>query len=74
MKENIIKDIESLFPADSDYPDTAAIGEELLQLAMQRAGFNWRQLPIQVLQEYRSLCISKENDQIREAEVKRHSL
>lgn len=66
-----IQDIENLFPADCQYPDTAAIGKELLLLAMESAGFNWRKLPAEVLQQYRMLCIWKENDQIREAGVKR---
>ena len=58
-REDAIKLIENLYPADSEYSDTAAIGQELLNQAERE---NWRSAPTEILIHYANLCISKEGE------------
>ncbi len=55
-KQTIINETQNLFPADSHRTDTATIGRQLLSMAMNEAGFNWRDLPESVLKEYLLFC------------------
>jgi len=57
-----IQNIEGLYPIDSKYKETNIIGKFLMVQAMEIAGFNWRDLPINVLKEYENLCINEEKD------------
>jgi hypothetical protein len=52
-KENLIQTIQSLFPADSTFQETAEIGQQLLLKALF---INWRSLPDEVLKTYSELC------------------
>jgi len=64
-----ITTIEGLYPADSDYPDTRKIGEDLIEQAKINVGEsaqNWRQLPLNVLTEYARLCEETESTQMKE--------
>lgn len=56
QKERYIDSIRGLFPADSQYQGTAEIGRRLLLDAMDKAGFNWRDLPEDVLRIYADMC------------------
>jgi hypothetical protein len=56
MKDQIIQGIESLYPIDAQFEDTAKVGEILLMSAFRVSGFNWRDLPENVLSVYLSLC------------------
>lgn len=60
-KQEIIHDIESLFPVDSDFTGTAIAGEGLLIEAIKR--HNWRDLPEDILNEYHKLCIELDKHQ-----------
>lgn len=66
--ENVIRNIESLFPIDSCFEDTNAIGELLLRQAKNNLNYtdNWRLLPENVLREYERLCI---NEEMRQAHI-----
>lgn len=55
-----IKFIESLYPADSQYKTTAAIGQQLLEQA-KRDVSGWRSEPTPVLVRYAQLCIQEGN-------------
>lgn len=55
----IIQDIESLYPADSSYTDTAEIGNKLL---FEAISLNWRLMPIKILEDYRKLCLIEQNN------------
>lgn len=55
-KREHIEMIAGLYPADSQYLDTAETGRRLLLEAMERSGFSWRDLPEEVLREYAALC------------------
>lgn len=61
-RQEAIEYIEMLFPADCEYPDTAAIGQKLLQQAKEETA-GWRTEPTEVLVRYAELCIQKENAQ-----------
>lgn len=70
-KDKIIKDIESYYPIDSEYPETNLIGQKLLIMAIQQTKFNWRDLPENVLKKYRELGFNEEEtgeitEQLRE--------
>lgn len=56
-REDSIRTIESLFPADSQYEETAQTGKELLFQAICE---RWRALPDAILSEYASLCEDEE--------------
>lgn len=55
-KQDYIDTVAILYPADSQFPDTAEAGRRLLLEAMDIAGFNWRSLPEKVLRHYALLC------------------
>lgn len=60
-REDAIDVIESLYPADSDYPDTAKVGQELLERA-ERDVAGWRTKPDAVLFRYAALCLEREGE------------
>ena len=64
IREEAISDIAALFPINSEYPDTAAVGARLLIQAVQE--LNWRDLPDNILFRYASLCRQTENRQHNE--------
>lgn len=68
-RKRAIETITALFPADSQYPDTAEIGQNLLEQAKRQVN-NWRNEPTAVLVRYASLCIDLEHEQERAAERK----
>ena len=56
-REEAIRHIENLYPADSPYDPT--IGQELLAQAKREVN-DWRTEPTEVLIRYAQLCIQKE--------------
>lgn len=56
-REELIQTIDSLYPADAPYTDTAETGEILLLKAIKQ---QWRNLPIDILNTYAQLCIEEE--------------
>ncbi len=66
-KENAIEIIEALYPADSQYADTAKIGKELLDKARCDVA-GWRTEPTEVLIRYAQLCEGRENQNQRDFE------
>lgn len=58
-RSQAINIIESLYPPDSEYPETARIGQELLEEAKRRVSA-WKQEPDDVLFMFASLCEQKE--------------
>lgn len=54
-----IKHIEMLYPPDSQYQATAAIGNRLLEQA-KREVESWRTLPTEVLVRFAELCIEED--------------
>lgn len=61
-REQAIAEIEGLFPADSQYQDTAEVGQRLLEQA-KREVHGWRTEPTEVLVRYAELCMTEENRQ-----------
>lgn len=61
-KEEIVRQIEGLFPADTVYPDTKRKGQELLMEAIFE---NWREFPLSVLITYKVLCEREEQRQVK---------
>jgi len=59
-RKEAIEIIEGLYPVDSDYPDTNAVGDRLLARAKREAE-NWRTLPDAILFRYAELCLAEEN-------------
>jgi len=59
-REEAIDKIEMLFPADSEYQDTAEVGQRLLDQAKREVS-GWRTEPTEVLVRYAQLCIQREN-------------
>lgn len=59
-RETAIEYIANLFPADSEYEETADIGKALLERA-KREVLGWRNEPTAVLVRYAQLCIQKEH-------------
>ena len=60
-REEAISNINSLYPVDSDYKDTAEVGRKLLNQAKKDTGFDWRDLPDRTLIRYAELCIHRDN-------------
>lgn len=58
-REKAIDQIGCLYPADSQYPETAEVGKELLEQA-KREIEDWRNLPTPILIRYARLCLEKE--------------
>jgi hypothetical protein len=54
-RHHAIATIEDLYPPDSEYPDTAEIGRQLLAEAKDTMS-SWRNEPLDVLQEFARLC------------------
>jgi hypothetical protein len=65
-RQQAISTIENLFPTDSQYAGTNAVGERLLEQA-KRECENWRNLPEPILFRYAELCLQEESRQTREA-------
>lgn len=59
---SLVNNIDSLFPADSDFPDTAEIGKKLLLDAIYA---NWHSLPLEILRDYSRNCNFEEMAQRR---------
>jgi hypothetical protein len=57
-KKQAISYIESLFPIDSEYSNTNAVGKLLLFEAIENVG--WRKLSDEILVEYAQLCIDED--------------
>jgi|LSQX01.3.fsa_nt_gb hypothetical protein len=55
-KSQLIETIEGMYPADSPDEDTAKQGRELLSRAIIDSGYDWRSLPVKVLEVYLDLC------------------
>lgn len=55
-REDAISIIGGLFPADSEYTDTAEIGRQLLERAKREVA-GWRTEPDAVLIRYAELCL-----------------
>jgi len=60
-RKEAIETIEIPYPADSEYQDTAEIGQKLLDQAKHEIT-GWRTEPTEVLVKYAHLCIQKENN------------
>jgi len=60
-REYAIEVIQSLYPADSDWPDTAKVGQELLERA-EREVAGWKTKPTEVLIRYAELCLEREGE------------
>ncbi|SDP70402.1 hypothetical protein [Desulforhopalus singaporensis] len=59
-REEAIKHIEMLFPADSEYSHSREIGKRLLKQAKEELE-GWRSESTPVLVRYAQLCIEMEN-------------
>ena len=55
-KERAIQAIQMLYPPDSQYNDTKAVGRSLLQAALENVAFSWEEYPEEVLIEFARLC------------------
>ncbi len=64
-RDEAIAIIEGLYPADSDYKATAAIGQGLLARA-EREVNGWRDKPDTVLIRYAELCEQEEDKTTRD--------
>ncbi len=62
-REDLISDIEGLFPIDSSFESTNDVGERLLLEAIRES--DWRDLPTDILALYRAKCVSEDNRQAR---------
>ena len=58
-REEAISIIEGLYPADSEYENTAAIGAQLLEQAKSEIQ-SWKTEPTPVLIRYAQLCMEME--------------
>ena len=58
-REDAIRIIEDLYPADSQFNMTAARGQEILDRAKREVA-SWRQEETPVLIRYAELCIDEE--------------
>lgn len=59
-KKESINTISSLYPSDSQFPDTNEIGKQFMLESMVEVGFDWRNLPDDVLERWAEKCISRE--------------
>ena len=55
LRKQAIQTISGLYPADSQYQDTAAVGQQLLEQA-EREVNSWQNKPTNVLVRYAQLC------------------
>lgn len=60
-RQHYIDNIDGQYPIDSEYSKTNEIGLQLLGEAMKETGFDWRLLPIEVLEAYSRKCDQKAN-------------
>ena len=56
-RDEKIRDIENLYPADSSYTGTREVGRKLLFEAIAQS---WRFLPDEILNNYHELCVIEE--------------
>jgi len=61
-KHEIINVIQNLYPTDSQFADTNAIGKQLMLEAIEECKFDWRDLPIHVLRKWAEKCEAKEQE------------
>jgi hypothetical protein len=61
-RKQAIDTISSLYPTDSEFSSVNDIGMELMFESMNEAGFNWRELPLNVLVIYAEKCEIKERN------------
>jgi len=66
LRQQAIKVIEGLFPADADNDKTREIGERLLAQA-KRERIGWRSQTTSVLCHYADLCVAEEEKQAQHA-------
>lgn len=59
-REKAIQEIEGLYPPDCEYPETAKIGQELLEEAKRRCS-SWKNEPDHVIYTFLQLCRDKES-------------
>jgi hypothetical protein len=64
-RNEAIRAIDSLYPADAVHPVTAKIGRELLEQAKREVN-GWRNEPDDVLIRYAELCIEEERRPARD--------
>lgn len=64
-RQQAISTIEALYPIDSQYEETNAIGERLLAQA-KREREDWRNLPDAILFRYADLCQQEEERTTRQ--------
>jgi hypothetical protein len=62
-KDQAIHIIEALFPADSNFQDTAEIGLKLFNQACDEVQKSWRDESEELLIRYAQLCIEEEKRQ-----------
>jgi hypothetical protein len=62
-RNRLIAQIEPLYPPDCEYPDTCAIGRQLLVQAQEEAK-NWRDEPLPILRRFAQLCIEEERNPV----------
>jgi len=55
-RQRILDGIEALYPADAGNEKTAFIGQVLVRYALDNTLYNWRDLPIEVLERYLAIC------------------
>lgn len=65
-RKEAIDAISSLYPSDSNFPETNEIGRQFMLESMNEVGFDWRNLPDDVLERWAEKCILRE----RELDVK----
>lgn len=65
-RDEAVSHIESLFPPDAEFPDTAKKGQELLEQA-KRDVSAWKQESDEVLIRFARLCIDEDRRQGRSA-------
>lgn len=55
-RQRILDGIEALYPADAGNEKAAFIGQVLLRYALENTLYNWRDLPLEVLERYLAIC------------------
>jgi hypothetical protein len=68
-KKEAIDSINGLYPIDSNFPDTNEVGEQFMLEAMDELGFNWRDLPENILVRWAEKCEARETEQDRKMSV-----
>ena len=58
-RQEAINIISAMYPADSQHPDAAQIGQKLLEQAKREIA-PWRVEPTEILVRYAMLCIEEE--------------